>query len=99
MLIEADCRVCVRYNGIRCISSVRCVDWAQFMKAGEIRMTGLPMKDDVLESGVSRTQWHDKAWALYHDKTFDDTMLAKVNIHTIRAVFDATFDSLFLLEK
>jgi len=43
--------------------------------------------------GVSRNEWHDKAWGLYHAKTFDDTMLAKVNIHTIRTVFNATFDA------
>lgn len=43
---------------------------------------------------ASRSEWHDKAWALFHAKTFDDTMLLKVNIHTIRAVFDATYDAL-----
>ena len=47
-----------------------------------------------LPSAISRAEWHDKAWALYHSKTFEDTQLAKVNIHTIRAVFDATYDAL-----
>jgi Phage protein (N4 Gp49/phage Sf6 gene 66) family len=46
--------------------------------------------------GVSRDEWHDKAWALFHAKTFDDTMLHKVNMHTIRAVFNATYDALFV---
>lgn len=44
--------------------------------------------------GISRAEWHDKAWALYNSKTFDDTMLAKINVHSIRAVFDATYDAL-----
>lgn len=44
--------------------------------------------------GISRDEWHDKAWSLYHAKTFDDTQLAKVNIHTMRAVFNATYDAL-----
>lgn len=99
MKIDADCRVCVRYNGIRCISPFNCFGWSQFRQGGNVVLTASPMKDDVLESGVSRTQWHDKAWALYHDKTFDDTMLAKVNIHTIRAVFDATYDALTVPNK
>ena len=46
--------------------------------------------------GISRAEWHDKAWALFHAKTFSDTMLHKVNIHTMRAVFDATYDALFV---
>ena len=46
--------------------------------------------------GVSRDEWHDKAWSLYHARTFDDTMLHKVNMHTIRAVFNATYDALFV---
>lgn len=49
---------------------------------------------NALACGVSRAEWHDKAWALFHAKTFDDTALMKVNIHTIRAVFDATYDAL-----
>lgn len=51
-------------------------------------------ENERLRCGVSRAEWHDKAWALFHAKTFDDTSLAKVNIHTIRAVFDATYDAL-----
>lgn len=43
---------------------------------------------------VSRAEWHDKAWALFHAKTFEDTMLHKVNVHTMRAVFDATYDAI-----
>lgn len=46
--------------------------------------------------GLSRAEWHDKAWALYNAKTFDDTMLSKVSVHTIRAVFDATYDALMM---
>lgn len=53
---------------------------------------GLP--NHAASHGFSRQEWHDKAWALYHSQTFDDTMLAKVNVHTIRKVFDATFDAL-----
>jgi hypothetical protein len=49
-----------------------------------------------LPPAISRAEWHDKAWALYHSKTFEDTQLAKVNIHTIRAVFDATYDALLV---
>ena len=44
--------------------------------------------------GLSRAEYHDKAWALYHDKTFADTQLHKVNVHTIKTVFDACFDAL-----
>lgn len=46
--------------------------------------------------GLSRAEWHDKAWALYNAKTFDDTMLSKVSVHTVRAVFDATYDALMM---
>jgi hypothetical protein len=46
--------------------------------------------------GVSRAEWHDKAWALYHARTFNDQALHKVSIHTMRAVFDATYDALFV---
>lgn len=49
---------------------------------------------DVLACGVSRREWHDKAWGLFHGKTFVDTQLSKVNMHTIRTVFDATYDAL-----
>lgn len=52
---------------------------------------GLP---EYVTTGFSRAEWHDQAWALYQSKTFHDTMLAKASIHTIRAVFDATFDAL-----
>lgn len=48
----------------------------------------------ALHPGAGRAEWHDKAWALFHAKTFKDTMLHKVNIHTMRAVFDATYDAL-----
>lgn len=47
-----------------------------------------------IPKGISRAEWHDKAWALFHAKTFEDTMLHKVNIHTMRAVFDATYDAI-----
>lgn len=52
---------------------------------------GLP---GFVTPGFSRREWHDKAWALFNTKTFDDTQLSKVNMHTMRAVFDATFDAL-----
>lgn len=66
---------------------------------GQSRLTvglerGLP---EYVTTGFSRAEWHDQAWALYHAKTFDDTMLAKASIHTIKTVFDATFDA--LMEK
>lgn len=48
----------------------------------------------LIPLGISRAEWHDKAWSLFHAKTFEDTALHKVNIHTIRAVFDATYDAL-----
>ena len=48
----------------------------------------------TIPAGLSRAEWHDKAWALYHAKTFDDLQLSKLNIHTIRAIFDATYDAL-----
>lgn len=48
-----------------------------------------------LPYGISRHEFHDKAWALYHAKTFDDGMLQKLSIHTIRNVFDAIYDTLF----
>jgi len=51
-------------------------------------------QETALHCGISRAEWHDKAWALYHAKTFDDTALAKSSIHTIRTVFDATYDAL-----
>lgn len=47
-----------------------------------------------LGTGLSRAEWHDKAWALYQAKTFDDTALARLSVHTLRAVFDATYDAL-----
>jgi len=51
-------------------------------------------QEALLHCGISRAEWHDKAWALYHAKTFDDVTLGKLSIHTIRAVFDATYDAL-----
>lgn len=51
-------------------------------------------QEAAFHCGISRAEWHDKAWALYHAKTFDDQALAKVSIHTLRAVFDATYDAL-----
>lgn len=56
-----------------------------------VEKRGLP---EYVTTGFSRAEWHDKAWALYHAKTFDDTMLKKVNIHTLRTLFDATYDAL-----
>lgn len=44
--------------------------------------------------GISRAEWHDKAWELYHNKTFEDLQLSKVNIHTLRTIFNATYDAL-----
>ena len=52
---------------------------------------GLP---DYVTTGFSRAEWHNQAWTLYHAKTFEDTMLAKASMHTMRTVFDATFDAL-----
>lgn len=44
--------------------------------------------------GISRAEWNDKAWELYHNKTFEDLQLSKVNLHTIRTIFNATYDAL-----
>ena len=51
-------------------------------------------QESAFHCGISRSEWHDKAWALYHAKTFDDVALGKLSIHTIRTVFDATYDAL-----
>ena len=51
-------------------------------------------QEALLHCGISRAEWHDKAWALYHARTFDDVALGKLSVHTIRAVFDATYDAL-----
>ncbi|MBK7357467.1 hypothetical protein [Propionivibrio sp.] len=61
---------------------------------GPLPYTSPKEQEALLHCGISRAEWHDKAWALYHAKTFDDQALAKVSIHTIRAVFDATYDAL-----
>ena len=51
-------------------------------------------QESLLHCEISRAEWHDKAWALYHAKAFDDVALGKLSINTIRAVFDATYDAL-----
>ena len=49
---------------------------------------------DRIMCGVSRAEWHDRAWELYQAKAFDDCMLPKnVSIHTLRTIFNATYDS------
>jgi hypothetical protein len=53
-----------------------------------------PAPANAIDAGLSRDALHDKAWALYHAKTFDDTQLAKVNIHTIRTVFNVVYDAM-----
>lgn len=57
---------------------------------------GLP---EYVTKGFSRAEWHDKAWELYQAKKLDDPMLGKASIHTIRAVFDATFDALMEMKR
>ena len=52
---------------------------------------GLPW---YVTSGLSRAEWHDKAWALYSARKLKDPLLDKVSIHTLRRVFDATYDAL-----
>ena len=54
-----------------------------------------PKEQEALQHrGISRAEWHDKAWELYHTRAFNDPLLVKVSIHTLRAVFDATYDAL-----
>lgn len=50
--------------------------------------------EEQLKCGISRAMWHDKAWEIYHINRFNDPTLQKVSIHTMRAVFDATYDAL-----
>ena len=57
---------------------------------------GLP---EYVTTGFSRAEWHDKAWALYHAKKLDDPLLGKASIHTLRTVFDATFDALMEVKR
>jgi hypothetical protein len=45
-------------------------------------------------TSLSRAEFHDTAWAIYHAKTLDDSMLAKMSIHSMRAIFDAIYDAL-----
>jgi len=53
-----------------------------------------PIYTDRIMCGVSRNEWHDKAWELYQTKAFDDCMLPKnVSIHTLRTIFNALYDS------
>ena len=54
----------------------------------------LQNNEALFHCGLSRDEWHNKAWALYHAKTFDDLALSKLSIHTLRTVFDATYDAL-----
>jgi cell division septum initiation protein DivIVA len=49
---------------------------------------------DSLACGVSREAWHNKAWTLLQSKAIEDSEIMKVNIHTIRTVFNATYDAL-----
>ena len=56
-----------------------------------------PKEQEALQHrGISRAAWHNKAWSLYHARTFDDVLLGRQSIHTIRAIFDATYDALAL---
>jgi hypothetical protein len=45
-------------------------------------------------TSLSRAEFHDHAWSLYHAKTLDDPMLRKMCIHSMRALFDAIYDAL-----
>jgi hypothetical protein len=45
-------------------------------------------------TSLSRAEFHDHAWAMYHAKTLDDPMLQKMCIHSMRALFDAIYDAL-----
>jgi hypothetical protein len=49
---------------------------------------------DSLSCGVSREAWHDTAWSLLQSKAIEDSEIMKVNIHTVRAIFNATYDAL-----
>jgi hypothetical protein len=49
---------------------------------------------DSLSCGVSREAWHDTAWSLLQSRAIEDGEIMKVNIHTIRTVFNATYDAL-----
>jgi hypothetical protein len=49
---------------------------------------------DSLSCGASREAWHKEAWTLLQSRAIEDREIMKVNIHTIRTVFDATYDAL-----
>jgi hypothetical protein len=49
---------------------------------------------DSLACGISREAWHNKAWTLLQSRAIEDSEIMKVNIHTIRTIFNATYDAL-----
>jgi hypothetical protein len=49
---------------------------------------------DSLSCGVSREEWNKKAWTLLQSRAIEDSEIMNVNIHTIRTVFNATYDAL-----
>ncbi|WP_369053457.1 hypothetical protein [Burkholderia gladioli] len=44
--------------------------------------------------GMDRSQFHDKAWALWHEKALADAKLPKLSIYAIRTLWDVLFDSM-----
>ncbi|MBU9468337.1 hypothetical protein LGM75_23980 [Burkholderia multivorans] len=47
-----------------------------------------------LTAGMDRAQFHDKAWALWHEKALGDAKLPKLSIYAIRTLWDVLFDSM-----
>jgi hypothetical protein len=66
----------------------------QHNKELEAELARLREHVDSLSCGVSRDEWHDKAWSLLYSCVLKDSEIMKVNIHTIRTVFNATYDAL-----
>lgn len=50
-------------------------------------------QETFLHNCISRSDWHNKAWELYRAKTLNDHSLAKLNIHTLRNIFDCIYDA------
>jgi hypothetical protein len=44
--------------------------------------------------GMDRSQFHDKAWALWQEKALDSALLPKLSIHAIRMLWDVLYDSM-----
>ena len=47
-----------------------------------------------LTDGTDRSQFHDKAWALYQSKALDDAKLPKLSVYAIRTLWNALYDSM-----